>query len=298
MNNQSNISKVKNNSNSSIIFAGADDCPITNEILSNVCSFLWFNDLCKASITSKSFSSVCKTEFFHLSMFGRLLNHMGREKSNNEQKINKSKFIIKNNSNTDTKWEILSKRITVWPTGIDNAIVRNFLEPRNICICNSGDASTGISDNLCVLYKRNESGDSHKPSFAGVVADQYFPCLPKAHSIAIIKPVLKVIDNVIPSSNSSHNSISSHNSNSNSFNEFSHVYPNNSSINSVNTMKGDSIYRSSAPFTKIFRTSDDNEVAILSCIAYFEVKIHEDNTISNISNNGNNIETEAQTFLI
>ena len=72
-------------------------------------------------------------------------------------------------------------------------------------ITNTNDASEHTKDNLCVLYKRNENGESHsKPLFAVVAADQYFPCLPRVSTGSAIKTAFK---SFIPSSNSSHNSI-------------------------------------------------------------------------------------------
>ena len=115
-----------------------------------------------------------------------------------------------------------------------------------------------------------------------MAADQYFPCLPRVSTGSAIKTAFK---SFIPSSNSSHNSISSHNSNS--INEFSPYRPRSSitstHAHSTDMTKEDAIHRSIAPFTKVCKTDDDKEISILSCIAYFEVKIHEDNT-SNSNN--------------
>ena len=166
-------------------------------------------------------------------------------------------------------------------------IITIFIYSELITSTNGSSIVTrNAKDSLCVSYKRNENGESNnKPLFAVVVADQYFPCLPRVSNGSAIKTAFKSL----PSSNSSHNSVSSYNSNS--INQFSSYR---------DYIKEGAIHRSIAPFTKVCKTEDEKEISILSCIAYFEVKIHEDDTRHRDSDttNGTHNPTSKNSFSI
>ena len=154
-NNNNSIITIKKTKNSNIIFNNNNNNNNNdnnnsnkNEILYNICSYLWFIDISKVICTSKSFITVCKNDLFHYELFNRLLYHMNRCRVDNNiinssRRLSNDQLIYNNYNNSnngnnyirDINWEYLSRRITLWPTCIDSAIIRNFLEPRNIHIC-------------------------------------------------------------------------------------------------------------------------------------------------------------------
>ena len=162
----------------------------------NIMSFLWFKDLSNLSCVNRQYYSLCQSVSVHAKILENFLQLLDRSNDH----------LIKHTSSDFRILKLLSRRMSTWPTALDD---KSFIHPDGpngaLCLFNethyhsshdhlrhshldrhghspseSNSIATGNTDNMNtrILSARVESIDGHSMHTCNsVVANSFFPCV-------------------------------------------------------------------------------------------------------------------------